>query len=36
MIWAAHLFCLIFFLPGLLVTIPLHLVMDFHAFISGR
>ena len=28
MIWIAHIICLLVFLPGLLVTIPVHMCMS--------
>lgn len=28
MMWLLHILCLIFFLPGLVFTIPLHLILS--------
>lgn len=28
MFWILHIICLLFFIPGLLLTIPLHLIYN--------
>lgn len=32
MFWVLHVICMIFFIPGLVVTIPLHLIYNLLSF----